>query len=476
MRHAPDRSQRECRRAKPAGTPTGTGSLRLAAGCLVLAAAPSLAAAQGALELPPSVLDPRGCGPTLVLGPGQPYRLVDVIRAVVCQNPALRQGAGLSRQAEAALLRARAAWQPAVSASLRVGSADSDPATAEAGVRLEWLLYDFGSARSTLAQSQLAARALLGDQAAQALSAVAQAAQLHASALAAASRHEAALANLRIAEDSARLAEARQSAGAATLGDRLQAQTALAQARLDQTRALTQWLTARGALAVAMGLPAQLPLTLAGTESVELLERDAPLDLAALAAQARAEHPRVVAARVRLAESRHRSEGLKAERWGTVTLNASASRARALRDGTPANDASASVGWSIPLLDRGVLQSQQMDAQGQIQVREVALDDAERQVELGVWQEGQVLLGQRRTARASREVFETAQHSLRAASERYRLGAGSFADLLNAQGAAASARLQLAESQAGLLQAHLRLAAAVGRFGPGFSIAAEVAR
>jgi len=449
--------------------------LRLATG-LALAAAGAAAAAQGTLELPPSLLDPRGCTAVPLQGPAQPYRLVDVIRAVVCRNPAVRQGAGLSRQAEAALLRARAAWQPAVSASLRLGSADQDPSTVEAGVRLEWLLYDFGSSRSALAQAQLAARAVLGDQGAQALAAVAQAAQLHAAALAAASRQEAAIENLRIAEASARLAEARQSAGAATLGDRLQAQTALAQARLDQSRTLTQWLSARGALAVAMGLPAQQPLVLAATESIDLLEREAPMDLAALAAQARTEHPLVVAARVRLTESRHRSEGLKAERWGTVTLNASASRARTLRDGAPTNESSASVGWSIPLLDRGVLQAQQMDAQGQVLLRETALDDAERQVELGVWQEGQGLLGQRQTARASRLVFETAQASLRAATERYRLGAGSFADLLNAQGAAASARLQLAESQANLLQAHLRLAAAVGRFGPGFSLAAEPGR
>jgi outer membrane protein len=305
----------------------------------------------------------------------------------------------------------------------------------------------------------------VGEQGAQALSALAQGAQLHAAATAAFSRFDAAAVNLRIAQDSARLAEARQAAGAATLGDKLQAQTALAQSKLEHNRAMTQWLTARAALSVAMGLPAATPLSLAASESLDLLERDTPLDLPDLAAQASQDHPRVLAARARVLEARHRLDAVKAERWGTVSFNARAARARTFADGSPSRENSAAVEWSIPLLDRGVQRSQEMDAGGQIMVREVALDDARRQVALQVWQEGQALQGERQNSRASRQVLESAEASLRAASERYRLGAGSFADLLNAQSAAASARLQKVESQASLLQAHLRLAAAVGRVG-----------
>jgi outer membrane protein TolC len=67
--------------------------------------------------------------------------------------------------------------------------------------------------------------------------------------------------------------------------------------------------------------------------------------------------------------------------------------------------------------------------------------------------------------RASRILLDSAEASFRVSGERFRLGVGSFTDLVQAQSAAAGARLQWAESRANLTRAHWRLAAAAGRFG-----------
>ncbi len=398
--------------------------------------------------------------------PTQPetaVRLADVLRAVVCASAGVRQGPGLSLQAESALQRARAAGLPRASASLRVGSAVDEPTAATAGVRLDWVLFDFGNQRASVKQGEAAIQAVSGELGAQALAAVASAAQLHAAAVSSFSRFDTSATNLRIAADSARLADARQSAGVATLSDKLQAQTALGQARLDHARAQTQWLTARAALAAAMGLPPQTPLDLAASETLDVLEAEQAPDLLALAEEARRSHPRVLAAQSRVRESRFRSEAANAERWGAVTLSARADRGRNLNDGSGSRSSTAAVEWAVPLFDGGVQRSREKEALGQRKVREVELEEAERQVALQVWQAGQALTGDRTGVRNSRAVAESAEGALHAATQRYRLGAGSFADLLSAQGAAAAARLQRVEAQSNLLLAHLRLAAAVGR-------------
>jgi outer membrane protein len=392
-----------------------------------------------------------------------PLKLAEVLRAVVCANAGVRQGEGLTLQAQAALQRARATGLPRASVNLQLGSDDSDPAEASAGLRLDWVLYDFGGQRAAVRQGEAALQALSGEIGAQALSALGNAAQLHAAAVSAFNRFDAAATNLRIAGDSARLTEARQGAGAATLSDKLQARTALGQAQVEHARAQSQWLVARGALAAAMALPADTPLNLASSESLERLETERPLDLTRLADEARQGHPRVLAARARVVESRFRGEAAAAERWGTVNLGARTARGRTLSDGSSSRSSNAALEWSIPLFDGGVQRSRETEAQGQRKVREIELEEAERQVALQVWQAGQALAGEQRSALTSRAVTESAEGALRAASERYRLGAGSFADLLSAQSAAAAARLQRVETQSSLLLAHLRLAAALGR-------------
>lgn len=421
------------------------------------------------------LLDPARCRDGVAEDVNQPLALAVALRSVVCHNTRLRQSAGGVTQARAQLDRAQSAWQPSVTLRGGVDGARGEKTQSSAAADLQWVLYDFGFTSAALRESRLALQATLDEQGSEVLTAVAQAAQLYAAAQAAYWRIEAANTNVRAALESQRMARARLGAGAASQLEKLQAETALAQTRLDHARALNAWMSARGELALAMGWPASRPLVLAQADGPTDAADEAPLDLEMLVQEARTNHPRVAASRARQAEAQARAAGFESQRWGSVSLGARAGRSRSVggisggvssgSSGGSSTDTSASLEWNLPLLDRGVLRAQIQDAQGRVQTRAAELEEAERQTSLQVWQEAQALLGERSALRASRSLLESADATFRVSTERFRLGVGSFTDLLQAQTATAGARLQWAESRANLTRAHWRVAAAAGRFG-----------
>lgn len=440
-----------------------------------LAAAPWSLARGSSADTTGWLLDPARCRDGVAEDVNQPLALAVALRSVVCHNTRLRQSAGGVTQARAQLDRAQSAWQPSVTLRGGVDGARGEKMQSSAAADLQWVLYDFGFTSAALRESRLALQATLDEQGSEVLTAVAQAAQLYAAAQAAYWRIEAANTNVRAALESQRMARARLGAGAASQLEKLQAETALAQTRLDHARALNAWMSARGELALAMGWPASRPLVLAQADGPTDAADDAPLDLEMLVQEARTNHPRVAASRARQAEAQARAAGFESQRWGSVSLGARAGRSRSVggvsggvssgSGGGSSTDTSASLEWNLPLLDRGVLRAQIQDAQGRVQTRAAELEEAERQTSLQVWQEAQALLGERTALRASRSLLDSADATFRVSTERFRLGVGSFTDLLQAQTATAGARLQWAESRANLTRAHWRVAAAAGRFG-----------
>jgi outer membrane protein len=450
---------------KTSAAPTPVPSLPPAA--TVASAAVQVADVQAAVDRLSRVLErPESCADLGPIDPRVAFDMGLVTRAVVCQQAGVRRGTGLATQARAAVERAQAQTQPAVTLLSGVDAQRRASAGWEASARLEWVLFDFGSRSAGLQQARQSMAAVLDEQRIEVLIAFGEAAQLLAAAQAASGRSEAADVNLLVAQDSARAADARHAAGAGTLVEKLQAQTALAQSQLEQSRASSQWLSAAGSLAIAMGLPPNQTIRLVPSDVQTDLDTAQNMDLAELMSEARQRHPRVSAARARLAEARARADAVDAERWGSVGLNASVGRVRSSIDADARNNSSVGLQWTLPLFDRGALQGRKGDALGQMQVREVNLSDALSQVELQVWQQGQALVGEREALRYSRAVLDGADAALRAATERYRRGVGGFNDVLAPQIVAANARFQWVEAQANLRRSQLRLAAAVGRFGP----------
>jgi outer membrane protein len=393
-------------------------------------------------------------------------RMASVVNQVICHRLGVREGFGLTEQARAALELAESQRQPALNLVAGLDAERGGNTNGTVALRMEWLLFDFGASSAVIQQSRLALAAVLDDQRAEVLLALADAAQLFAAAKTAFGKLDSAAINLRTAQDSVRMTEARHAAGAGSLAEKVQAQTALAQARLEEVRAKSQCLSATGSLAVAMGLSANQVFEFETADADDDSFFEQSLDVKALIDEARTRHPRITAARARLAETQARFKSIDAERWGNVSLSAVAGRIRTSGYTDLRDTSSASVLWTLPLLDRGVTTARQREVQGQIQLRNASVDDALGQIELQVWQQSQALIADRDILREARTVRNSAELSLRVSSERYRSGVGSFNDVLAAQNVAANARFQWVEARANLLKSQLRLAAAIGRFGP----------
>jgi outer membrane protein TolC len=395
----------------------------------------------------------------------QPLPIQTAITATVCQRAGQQRRSGLAAQSQAALDRAQGRSLPSLTLDAGAGATTDASASRSITARLSWVLFDFGSASAAVRQGRDALAATLDEQDADVLDAVAEAAQLFAAAQVAQGRYDAAALNLRMTQDSLAAAQARQGAGAASVTEQLQAQTAVSQARLDHARAYHEALIARGALAQAMGLPSgdlQGRLETDDTEAALALQ---DVDVRTLVEEARERHPRVLAAQARLRENASRQNAIRSERWGTVGLSVNAGRGLNTDSSTrPA--AAAALTWSLPLLDRADRESRLLDAMGEARVRESRLDDARRQTETQVWKESHTLIGERRALRESRLVLATAEQALKAAGERFRAGVGGFRDVLSAQGGVIGARVQQIDVEARLRQAQWRLAAATGRLGP----------
>lgn len=410
--------------------------------------------------------DARTCAVAPPLDPSQPLSIRTAVAAAVCQRAGQQRRSGLVTQSQAALDRAQGRRQPSLSFDASVGSSTEVGNTQALTARLSWVLFDFGATSAAVRQNRDALAATLQEQDADVLDTIADTALRFTAAQLAQGRLDAAVLNLRTTQDSLAAAQARVGAGAASVTEQLQAQTAVNQSRLDHARAFNEAVVARGALAQAIGLASgdlQARLDTDDTESALALQA---VDVRALVDEARERHPRVLAARARLDEVASRQSAIRSERWGSVGLGVSAGRDRTTTESSTRPEAAASLTWSIPLFDRADREARLLDAMGDARVRESRLDDARRLSEAQVWREGHTLVGERRALRESRLVQASAEQALRAANERFRLGVAGFRDILNAQSLVTAARFQASDADARVRQAQWRLAAATGRLGP----------
>uniref|UniRef100_UPI00293D2628 TolC family protein n=1 Tax=Janthinobacterium sp. TaxID=1871054 RepID=UPI00293D2628 len=261
------------------------------------------------LALPAGAAETCGGG-----APQTPLDLLDAVERALCRHPQTRQAWAEVMAQAAQVDAARAAYLPEATLSAGAFKGDSsravagrpqlearqDSDTRAAGVDLNWTLYDFGLRRANLARARhlLDAAGAARDQATQAV--FAAAAQAYYDLLSARGALDAARETERAARESALAAAARHQAGAASLADKLQAQTAAAQASLKRVRADGEAKNAAGALAVAMGMDVTTPVILADGAAARP-DTGFVESVAAMLERAREAHPAVRAARAQVA-------------------------------------------------------------------------------------------------------------------------------------------------------------------------------
>ena len=381
--------------------------------------------------------------------------LVDVVDLALRNNPATRASWAQARAAASLFGSARGAYYPTVDGSADVARIQS-PATLQrpAGKRTEYgpsivlnyLLLDFGGrsgsverARQSLFAANLEHNATLQNTVLQAQ--VAYFTYMATSALLSAERSA-------VAEAQANLtaAQRRNTVGLATIADVLQARTALSQERLNLETIQGNLQAARGSLASALGLPANLPFELEPlggdipvgmiTQSVDSVINDALRnrpDLAAARAQAAA-----ASAQVRVARAAQLPE---------LTLGTNATRTYSRPPLFSGPSYNISLGLAIPIFNGFSRQYDVAAARAQADAATALADQTRQDVITQVFVSYYALQTAEHRVATSDDLLASAQQSVQVAAGRYREGVGSIIDLLTAQTALANARAQQVQSR-----------------------------
>jgi outer membrane protein TolC len=235
--------------------------------------------------------------------------------------------------------------------------------------------------------------------------------------------------------------EERRRVGVATIADVLQARTAASQAQLAAETLEGNLQTSRGALALSLGLPANLPYdvdSMGGQVPVSRLV-DSVDALITRAVQGR---PDLAAARAEFEASRSQISAARAARLPSLVLNGTGGRTYTTTLPQGGNNYTLSLGLRIPIFAGFSRLYDQRQAAAQADAAAARADALGQQVTYEVFSAYYALQTSARRVRTSDDLIASAQQSNEVALARYRAGVGTVLDLLSAQTALADARAQ----------------------------------
>jgi len=255
------------------------------------------------------------------------------------------------------------------------------------------------------------------------------------------------------------MARARHENGLVPRGDVLRADTNLAEADLHLTRARNSVHTARGRLAVAMGLPVDTGLRVPA--SVPVAADRTRREVAALLGAAARQRPELRAALAGVKKEQAGLDRARAAWWPTVTIEGT----YGYRDDVflPRQDEwSLGVGFRAPVFSGFGTGYGVREARARVAEAEARLESLLRQVEFAVWTRFHEVADALGSLRASKALMASATESVLAAEEEYKNGAGSMPDLIAAQAKRTAARAAVVRVSLDLRLAGARLEHAVG--------------
>lgn len=403
--------------------------------------------AMAPLKVSPSLAARVGEAPCATALPVMPLTALEAVDLALCNHPQTREVWASARVQAALVGVARAGWLPNLDASAsatRFQYDDGSYSRRAAALTLSWLLIDFGqrSANVENAQQLLAAAAATQDATVQSLFLAAlqtyYAAQATQAAVISAAEAE------RSAREAFQAADARYKVGVATPADRLQAQTALSQATLNRIRAEGEARNGLGALANALGFEAQQKIVLAELPALPA-EPVFQKEVDAMIAEAQARRPDLKAAEAQLRAAEASVDLARAQGRPTISLAAGPSWQNTA--GVVTQGGSIGLTLNVPIFAGFDTTYRVRSAAAQADVRAAQRDRIRNQIALDVWRAYQSLTTATQSLKTSADLVASAGQSERVALGRYKAGVGTVLDLLSAQSALASARLQRIQAQ-----------------------------
>jgi len=408
----------------------------------------------------PQTSDPAKCERDRI---NKPLTLGDVVQLALCNNPQTRSLWASARAQAATLGVSMSSYLPTLSVSGSGSRSRGQTATSRSiSLTASYLLYDFGARSASVENAKELLVAANATRDATLQSNFLKAVQAYYSLLSARASVKASQVAEDAAQESFDAAQARYHAGTATPADKLQAQTALAQATLNLITAQGTERSAQGALANIMGYDASQPFKLA---SVKISDPDPAVeqDIGKLIDKAREKRPDLTAADAQIKAAEAQLAASRAANMPSISLSASTTSADTT--GTAAtNSGSLTLSLSVPLFTGTRNTYQIRSSQAQLEGKVAARDLLANQVALDVWNAYQTLRTNSQALRTANVLVASARESEQMTLGRYKAGVSglSIVDVLNAQSALASADQQQVTALYNFQSSRMALAQAIG--------------
>lgn len=422
----------------------------------------------------PGDADPIACVVSLDI-PTQ-LSLEAAIDLAMCSNPQVRAAWAAIKVQSGAVGEAKAAYLPTLAGSVsRLSDRTWFPGSTNAGTRttgntvyaaLTWRLLDFGGREANLsaAKSLLDAASATHDATLQkTLTAVIQAYfDVQTAQAASAAKQEA----VSIASGTLQTARRREARGAGSNGDTLQAETTVARAALDMSRAEGDLNKAKAVMVYAIGAPpgTKVSLVSLGPPKTEELASS----LADWLAQAEQSHPAIEAARAQVDAARARADVARSE--GRPSLDLSASFYQNGRPGqglstTQTRERLMGVTLNLPIFEGFARTYKIRGADALVEQRAAELLDVEHRVAMEVVQAYSDAAAALKNLEASDTLLRSAQSSLASSQRKYEKGAADVLEILSTQKALADAQQERIRCISEWRSASLRVVSAAGQLG-----------
>lgn len=407
--------------------------------------------------------------------------LAEALDIALQNNPASRKTWSDARAASAQVDQAKGYFLPTV---VGTAAANRQRTTAEPdsfdldyikygpGLQLNYLVINFGGGRSAAVEQALqtvfAANYLFNRSIQDILLAVETA---YYGLVSAKAGIEAAEANVKDAQTALETAQARKAAGVGTDLEVLQAQASYDQSRYGLVNAKGQFKIARGALAQAMGIPADITVqVVAPTNAVPTAVT--PQDMRQMIDDALDRRPDIAALRATLAAKKAAIRVTGSALWPSLYVNGNVSRdyydtmtGAAFQANDWSYGAGATLQWT--LFDGFQTLSAKRAAAAQADSAQAQLQQAELAASADVWTRyyAYETALERHTVSIAYLISASASYDL--ALDSYKNGLSNIIDLLNAESKLAQARTQYVSARQDAFTALANLAYATGRLEKG---------
>lgn len=400
----------------------------------------------------------------------KPLTLADVTEAALCNNPQTRETYANAKVQAAQLGIAKSAFLPTLTDNLSANENFTDAKSASRGrefsnlnnnLAASYLLYDFGNRDAALENARQLLNAVSATQSAVVQNLLLAAIKAYYQVQTDMALLEAAKESENFNQESFKAAEAKYKAGVSTPADKLQAETAYAQAVLTRVSAEGTLKTDFGVLANVMGLNANMPLQLAAISNAAVKASEVERDIAQLIEYARVRRPDLVASEAQVNAAKAAIEASRAAAKPTVSVGLS----NIFQDGSSlssSNTSTLGLTVSVPIFSGYAPTYRIRAAEANTEVKEAQRDQLKLQISLDVWTAFQNLRTAHETIKSADILVNSAKESARVALGRYKAGVGNIIDTLNAQSALANANQQKIKADLSRNIARASLAQAIG--------------